>query len=173
MKRQVIEALAVLLLLASIACEAGRPFLGENVTPRQRQILAEVVQQNMAAARPFVDEKAQPYFDAAGRLVTAFMTDEDGFDYADAFKHIRAAQPLLQDSLIRAGRTPEQTAAIVSAINTALASIEFALAGAELPPPEVRLPDPAAPPATTPLGQSDPPMPEPGVPGLPDPGDIN
>jgi len=97
----------------------------EPMTPMQRELLAQDVRDAITAARPWIGDSVERYLKAAQPILVAFIAGEP--IGPAAWETLRAVESALRQTLLDAGREPEDADAILAILRIALRRIEFAL----------------------------------------------
>lgn len=114
-------ALIVAALLAS--CSSTSEWTAEDT-----RLLAMDLRDALDAAKPLLGDNADAYVAAVQQVIDAALEDPDGnWDWADAFRMVRALEPQARQALIANGETEERADAILALARIALRRLEQAL----------------------------------------------
>jgi len=97
----------------------------EPMSAEQRELLAQDVRDAITTARPWIGDSVEQYLRAAEPLLVAFIAGEP--IGPAAWETLRAVEPALRQTLIDAGREPEDADAILAVLRIALRRVEAAL----------------------------------------------
>ena len=98
-------------LLSSCATIGGS---SGTMTAEQKKLLVQDIQDALAITKVYLNEDNQQYLTTLEPILVAFATDEDGFDYEDAFNVLLSLEPVFKEALIKNGMEQQDADAIMA-----------------------------------------------------------